>query len=88
MSDHEKLPLPRVQKRSLKGMGAAMNCPTCGERMDYVGIDEGAGAFGTAVCDQWHCDNCDSYQDGDCIGDLGYIAEEFDGLEDESDCDA
>jgi hypothetical protein len=42
-------------------------CPVCGEPMVYVGIDDGGGLYGDALCDIWECLDCDVQEEGDCL---------------------
>lgn len=44
-----------------------MNCKYCGADMDYVGVDDGGGDYGSAVCDQWTCPECDWAEESNCI---------------------
>lgn len=45
-----------------------MNCPYCGSiNVDYLGIADGGGDYGDAICDEWVCDACAMEFEGDCI---------------------
>lgn len=46
-----------------------MDCPYCGsDVVDYLGMDDGGGDYGEAVCESWECLDCGAHFDGDCIG--------------------
>jgi len=42
-------------------------CKYCGGACEYVGVDDGGGDYGDAVCDMYRCEDCDSEFEGDCI---------------------
>lgn len=44
-------------------------CPICDNPMVYAGVDDGAGDYGTAVCDIWTCQNCMQDYELNCIDD-------------------
>ena len=45
-----------------------MKCPYCGsESVDYIGVTDGGGAFGTSLCDEWHCVSCGEYLEYNCV---------------------
>lgn len=55
-----------------------MACEYCGStEVDYVGMDDGGGAYGTQVCDTYHCLNCDQYFEGGCIDEGDFEGEEL-----------
>lgn len=44
-------------------------CPYCGSEMTaYLGMDDGGGDYGEAVCEQFKCYDCGQHFEGDCIG--------------------
>jgi len=46
---------------------SAMICPYCGNEMDYVGVADGGGNDGSAVCDEYQCPACDWVDEANCI---------------------
>jgi C4-type Zn-finger protein len=44
-----------------------VTCPLCGEPMEYLGVDDGGGDYGTSICDDWYCENCDYHVEDNCI---------------------
>lgn len=44
-----------------------MQCPYCGENMEYLGVDDGGGDYGSAVCDQWECPGCGWCDETNCV---------------------
>jgi len=55
-------------------------CVYCGsEEVEYTGLDDGGGDFGSSVCDQYHCLACDGEFEDGCIDDQedGFDAEAY-----------
>lgn len=48
-------------------MADQLYCPCCGEKMLYVGVTDGGGLYGTALCDEWECPHCDYIEEGHCV---------------------
>lgn len=45
-----------------------MNCPYCGsDVLDYLGVDDGGGVLGNAVCEQWECLECGAAIENNCF---------------------
>lgn len=45
-----------------------MDCPYCGgDDVDYIGVADGGGPYGTSVCDEWMCHTCGVVFDAGCI---------------------
>lgn len=43
-------------------------CEYCGsEDVEYTGVDDGGGDYGTSVCDQFHCNHCEGDFEAGCI---------------------
>lgn len=59
-------------------------CPYCGsDLIELLGMDDGGGDYGEAVCETWDCHDCGQQFEGDCIGQAidGNFPEEPDDLE-------
>lgn len=47
---------------------AYVTCYYCGsEDVEYIGTDDGGGDYGSAVCDLFHCNQCDQDFEANCI---------------------
>lgn len=44
-----------------------MQCPYCGEDMEYLGVIDGGGDYGDSLCDEWKCLNCGWYEESNCF---------------------
>ena len=44
-----------------------MKCKYCGCEMDYVGIQDGGGDYGSAVCDEFECPECGWVEESGCV---------------------
>lgn len=44
-----------------------MQCPYCNNEMEYVGVNDGGGDYGSAICDEYQCPVCDWIEETDCI---------------------
>lgn len=44
-----------------------MKCKYCGSQMDYMGVNDGGGDYGSAVCDEWQCPECDWAAEDGCV---------------------
>jgi len=43
-------------------------CIFCGsEDVEYLGVQDGSGDFGSATCDLYHCNECGADVEKDCI---------------------
>ena len=40
-----------------------LTCPFCGEPLEYLGIDDGGGLYGTSLVELWSCDECGMIED-------------------------
>lgn len=63
--------------------GCRMQCPYCGSNhVDYIGVDDGGGNYGTSVCDIFHCGDCEMDFEANCIDTeedfLDWYFEEYD----------
>jgi len=58
-------------------------CRLCGhDEYEYLGVDDGGGDYGSSICDQFHCLNCNNYFEDNCID--VFDLENDPGLEDEN----
>jgi len=39
-------------------------CPYCGGKLEYVGIEEGGGDYADSLVDLWYCHECDIQLEG------------------------
>lgn len=45
-------------------------CPYCdSDDVEYLGMADGQGDYGTAICDEYKCYECGGIFEGDCIDD-------------------
>ena len=45
-----------------------MQCPYCGgDAVEYIGTTDGGGPYGTSVCEEWRCTDCDAGFEADCV---------------------
>lgn len=44
-----------------------MMCERCGGTLEYVGIDDGYGDYGTSACDVLKCQHCENTVIRNCI---------------------
>lgn len=46
---------------------SAEECPSCGSaEIEYSGIDDGGGLWGTSICENWKCLSCGYYFEVGC----------------------
>ena len=44
-----------------------MLCRYCGSKnTEYLGVTDGGGDYGTSICDEWFCGDCDSHWEDGC----------------------
>lgn len=43
-----------------------MICPICGDEMDYIGVDDSGGDYGSALCEEYCCPMCDHCEEVNC----------------------
>lgn len=41
-------------------------CPYCGQPMDYIGVADGGGDYGSSICDEFEC-SCGNVIEMNCI---------------------
>lgn len=46
-------------------------CPYCNQRMVNTGYDDGGGDYGSSICEQWECYDCEHSEEHGCIDDYG-----------------
>lgn len=45
-----------------------MECPYCGSRLiEYLGVSDGSGEYGTSLCDEYNCQGCGEYWEEGCF---------------------
>jgi len=44
-----------------------MQCKYCGNQMEYMGINDGGGDYGSALCDEWECPECGWCEEVNCV---------------------